>query len=246
MAEAFSRSALLVGEEGLAKLAASRVAVIGLGGVGSWAAEALARAGIGRFLLVDDDEVAESNLNRQLVASRETLGRPKVEVMAERILAVNPAAEVEARRERFGPDSAEELLPPGLAYAVDAIDAVSAKLALILRARELGIPILSAMGTGAKLDPTRLLVADISETSGCPLARVLRRELRRRGVESLQVVYSAEAAPAGSRAGSAPGPYGGGRRSVPGSLPFVPAAAGLIAASVVVRGILGIPVGKGS
>lgn len=249
MLDAFSRTALLIGEEGLAKLAASSVAVIGIGGVGSWAAEALARSGVGSFLLVDDDAVCVTNINRQIIALRETVGKPKVEVMAERILAINPQARVEAREEYFGPESAESLLGPGVSYVVDAIDTVSAKLELILRAKALGIPIVSAMGTGNKFDPTRLEVADISETSVCPLARVMRRELRRRGVERLRVIYSREE-PVKVLESENPCRLGCvcpkkdrtcvGRRSVPGSISFVPPAAGLIAASVVVRDLLGM------
>lgn len=237
--EAFSRTELLIGQEGSAALAAATVAVIGLGGVGSWAAEALARAGVGGFLLVDDDVVSESNLNRQIVALRSTIGRPKVEVMRNRILDINPEARIEALKEHFGPESSDRLLEPGLSYVVDAIDAISAKVELVMRAKALGFPVISAMGTGAKLDPARLELADISDTSVCPLARVMRRELHKRGVDSLKVVYSKEAAPEGARAGTAPGPYGGGRRSVPGSISFVPSAAGLLVASVVVRDLIG-------
>jgi tRNA threonylcarbamoyladenosine dehydratase len=237
--EAFSRTELLVGPRGMAALASARVAVIGLGGVGSWAAEALARSGVGAFVLVDDDVVSESNLNRQLVALRDTIGLPKVDVMRNRILGINPDARIEAHKEHFGPESSARLLDAGLSYVVDAIDAVSAKIELILRAKALGVPIVSAMGTGAKLDPSRLELADIGETSVCPLARIMRRELHKRGVDSLRVVYSKETPPEGARAGTAPGPYGGGRRSVPGSASFVPSAAGLLIASAIVRDLVG-------
>jgi tRNA A37 threonylcarbamoyladenosine dehydratase len=255
MLDAFSRTALLVGEEGMAKLAASSVAVIGVGGVGSYAAEALARCGVGELLLVDDDSVCVTNVNRQIIALRDTIGRPKVEVMRERILAINPLARVEALEEYFGPESAARILRPGLSYVVDAIDTVSAKIELILRAKALGIPIVSAMGAGNKLDPARLEVADIYGTSVCPLARVMRRELRKRGVEGLTVIYSREE-PIKVVEAENPCRLGCvcpkkdrtclGRRSVPGSISFVPSAAGLLAASVVVRGILGIAVPKGS
>jgi len=249
MLDAFSRTELLIGAEGLARLQASTVAVIGLGGVGGWAAEALARAGVGGFFLVDDDSVCLTNINRQVIALRSTVGRPKVEVMAERILAINPDARVERHEERFGPDSAERLLRPGLAYVVDAIDTVSAKIELVVRAKALGIPIVSAMGAGNKLDPTRFEVADIAQTSVCPLARVMRRELKKRGVDSLTVVYSrepplvADGTEAPETPGGAPGGSGAaradrGRRSVPGSISFVPPVAGLIAASVVVRDLV--------
>jgi len=230
----FSRTELVIGKEGLALLERSTVAVVGIGGVGSWAAEAIARAGIGHLVLIDDDSVCVTNLNRQVIATRSSLGRPKVDAMRDRILDINPGARVEAIEARFGPDTADRLIGPGLDYIVDAIDSISSKVALILRARELGIPIVSSMGTGNKLDPTRLEIADISETSVCPLARVMRRELRKRGVESLKVIYSREE-PVHAYADTATGKA---RRSVPGSISFVPPAAGLIAASVVVRGIL--------
>jgi tRNA threonylcarbamoyladenosine dehydratase len=235
MQDAFSRTELLIGSEALYLLRASTVAVIGLGGVGSWAAEALARAGVGGLVLVDEDSISMSNINRQVIATMGSVGRPKAEVMAERIRDINPEARIEAVHGRFDAESAERLVKPGLSYVVDAIDAVSAKLELILRAKALGIPIVSALGTGSKLDPTRLEVSDIADTSVCPLARVIRRELKKRGVDHLTVVYSREGPPPGERRESAPGPYGGGRRSVPGSISFVPSAAGLIAASVVVR-----------
>jgi tRNA A37 threonylcarbamoyladenosine dehydratase len=242
----FSRTELVIGKEGLALLKRSKVAVVGIGGVGSWAAEALARAGIGHLVLIDDDSVCITNINRQVIATMGSVGRPKVEAMRDRILDINPEAEVEALELRFGPDSAGSLIPPGLDYIVDAIDSISSKVALILRAQELRIPIVSAMGTGNKLDPTRLEVADISETSVCPLARVMRRELRKRGVETLKVIYSREepvhayeSMPPGPTSGGKAGPADGkARRSVPGSISFVPPVAGLIAASVVVRGIL--------
>ena len=231
----------------MAALAAARVAVVGLGGVGSWAAEALARAGVGGFVLVDDDSVCLTNINRQVIATRSSVGRPKVEAMAERILAINPEAEVEAREEYFGAPTAERLITPGLSYVVDAIDTVSAKIELVLRARALGLPIVSSMGTGNKLDPTRLELADLAETSVCPLARVMRRELRRRGVEHLKVIYSREE-PLKVEEADNPCRSGcvcprrdrtcAGRRSVPGSVSFVPSAAGLIAASVVVRDLV--------
>jgi tRNA threonylcarbamoyladenosine dehydratase len=239
VADPFSRTRLLVGEEALARLGSSAVAVVGLGGVGSWAAEALARAGVGSLVLIDDDSVSESNINRQLVALRSTLGRPKVEVMAERIRDINPDASVGATHESFCAESAERLIGPGLSYIVDAIDGIAAKVELALRAKSLGIPIVSVMGTGMKLDPARLEVADLFATSVSPLARVMRRELGRRGVKALTVVYSKEEPHRGGGIGEAPGPYGGGRRSVPGSISFVPSAAGLLAASVAVRSIIG-------
>lgn len=242
MSDAFSRTELLIGAEGRSRLAASTVAVIGVGGVGSYAAEALARAGVGGLVLVDDDSVCMTNINRQIIALRSTLGRPKVEVMAERVRDINPEARIEAHAERFDAASAERLLRPGLAYVVDAIDTVSAKIELVVRARSLGLPIVSVMGAGNKLDPTRFEVADISETSVCPLARVMRRELRNRGVESLTVVYSREPPIAlggiKEHDSSADVASSVARRVAPGSISFVPSAAGLIAASVVVRDLI--------
>lgn len=237
----------MLGRESLETLARARVALIGLGGVGSYAAEALARSGVGHFILVDDDSVCLTNINRQVIALRSTVGRPKVEVERDRILDINPEAEVEIHADYFGPDSAERLLPPGLSYVVDAIDTVSAKIELVMRCKALGIPIISAMGTGNKLDPTRLEVADISETSVCPLARVMRKELRKRGVDSLKVIYSREEP---IKVVEAENPCRQhcicpkkdrtcvGRRSVPGSVAFVPSVAGLIAASVIVRELI--------
>lgn len=242
----FSRTELVIGKEGLAFLKRSKVAIVGIGGVGSWAAEAIARAGVGHLVLIDDDTVCVTNINRQVIATMGSIGRPKVDAMRDRILDINPEAEVDAIEARFGPDSADRLIAPGLDYIVDAIDSISSKVALILRARELGIPIVSSMGTGNKLDPTRLEIADISETSVCPLARVMRRELRKRGVESLKVIYSREepvhvyetALPGRASQRTGDMEPGKARRSVPGSISFVPPVAGLIAASVVVRGIL--------
>lgn len=234
MNEAFSRTALLIGAEGVETLAAARVAIFGLGGVGSWVAEALARAGVGHFRLVDHDVVSVSNLNRQLVALTTTVGLPKVEVMRERILAINPGAEVEARVEFYKPGDPTGLLEGALSYVVDAIDSISSKLDLIARSKSLGLPVMSSMGAGNKLDPTRLEVADIAETSICPLARLVRRELRKRGIESVKVVYSREPPihVAQEKSGS---PV---RRSVPGSISFVPSAAGLVIAAEVVRDLL--------
>ena len=242
----FSRTELVIGKDGLDALRRSSVAIVGIGGVGSWAAEAIARAGVGHLVLIDDDAVCVTNINRQVIATTGSIGRPKVDAMRDRILDINPEAKVDAIEARFGSDSADRLIRPGLDYIVDTIDSISAKVALILRAKELGIPIVSSMGTGNKLDPTRLELADIYETSVCPLARVMRRELRRRGVESLTVIYSREEPtriyeselPGRSSQGTGEAEAGKARRSVPGSVSFVPPAAGLIAASVVVRDIL--------
>ena len=245
MKEQFMRTALLLGEEGVERLGKARVAVFGIGGVGGYTVEALARSGVGHFLLVDSDRVALSNLNRQIIATLDTVGRYKTQVMKERILSINPEAEVETRECFFLPENAEEFDFSGLDYVVDAVDTVTAKLELILRARRFGVPVISSMGAGNKLDASRLEVADIYQTSVCPLARVMRRELKARGVDRLKVVYSREEArkpetdnslPPSDRP-EAPAP---GRRAVPGSVVFVPGAAGLILAGEVVRALWGV------
>jgi tRNA A37 threonylcarbamoyladenosine dehydratase len=233
------RNARLLGLPALDRLVRARVVVLGLGGVGSYTAEALARAGVGRLLLVDHDLVDLTNINRQVLALHSTLGKPKAEVMRERILDINPEAEVFAIQARFDRVSAGRILSPELDYVVDAIDSVSAKLELILRAKALGLRLVSAMGAGDKLDPTRLELADIADTGVCPLARTMRRELRKRGVDSLKVVYSRETPHRLIQGEDASGLYGGGRRSVPGSISFIPAVAGLLLASAVVRDLLG-------
>lgn len=231
----FARQRLLMGDAAMERLAQATVAVFGVGGVGSYAAEALARSGVGRLLLVDHDRVSPTNLNRQIIALHSTLGRLKVEVARERILDINPAAKVEVFPQFVTPEDLPSFPLEGCGYVVDAIDTVSAKLALVQRCRELGIPILSSMGTGNKLDPARLELADISRTSVCPLARVMRRELKKRGILHLEVLYSQEppvspgSLPAGEEEGQP------GRRPVPGSTAFVPAAAGLLIAGQVVR-----------
>ena len=192
MDEAFSRTRLLTGGDGMERLARSRVAVFGLGGVGGHACEALARSGIGAFDLIDHDAVSLSNLNRQIIALRSTLGRYKADVMRERILDINPAADVRVYRAFFLPENADAFPFGEYSYIVDAVDTVTAKLALVTTAARYGVPIISAMGAGNKLDPGLLQVADIYETKVCPLARIMRKELRRRGIPSLKVVYSEE------------------------------------------------------
>lgn len=247
MKEQFERTAMLLGEEAVNRLEKARVAVFGIGGVGGYTAEALARSGVGHFLLVDSDRVAMSNLNRQIIATLDTVGRYKTEVMKERILSINPEAEVETRECFFLPENADEFDFSSLDYVVDAVDTVTAKLELILRARRFGVPVISSMGAGNKLDASRLEVADIYQTSVCPLARVMRRELKARGVDRLKVVYSREEArkPDGSFF-SLPGASlkengsGTGKRRIPGSVVFVPGAAGLILAGEVVRDLCGI------
>lgn len=236
--EAFSRTALLIGEAGVERLAAARVAVFGVGGVGSFAVEALARAGVGRLLLVDDDVVSESNINRQLHATHRTLGRYKTAVMAERARAIHPAVAVETRETFCLPETVPALLAGDFDYIVDAVDTVAAKIAIAEESYRRGFPAVSAMGAGNKLDPTRFQVADLYDTAVCPLCRVMRRELRGRGIPSLKVVYSREEPlvppPAPETGGTHP------KRQVPGSISFVPSVAGLILAGEVVRDLLHI------
>ena len=231
MSEAFLRERMLLGAPAMERLANSSVAVFGIGGVGSYAAEALVRAGVGSLTLIDHDTVSETNLNRQLCALRSTIGRAKAEVMAERVRDINPLCKVEAICLRYSEETKEQFFDRSYDYVVDAIDLVSCKISLILTAMSRNIPIISAMGTGNKLDPTRFEITDLSKTSGCPLARVLRRELRERGVLHHTVLYSKE--PPLSPADAEPPPPG--RRSVPGSVSWVPSCAGLMLAGYVVR-----------
>ena len=225
MSDPFIRTRMLIGDEPLARLAAAKVAVFGVGGVGGFCVEALARAGIGTLHLYDDDTVSESNLNRQLAALRSTLGRPKGEVLKERVQDINPACHVEAIRMFYLPENADTVDLTQYDYVVDAIDTVAAKLEL-----------------ANKLDPTAFVVTDLSKTQGCPLARVMRKELRRRGIQHLKVVYSTEEPRSPIRPAQAEAPAGtdtrpgtSARRDTPGSISFVPAAAGLVLASAVVR-----------
>ena len=227
---------MLLGAEAMERLRAAHVIVFGLGGVGSWCAEALARSGVGRLTLVDEDSVAESNLNRQVCALGSTIGRPKAEAMAARLRDIAPDAEIIPVTARYEAASRGRFFPGDYAYVADCIDLVSCKLDLIEAALEGGTPIISALGTGNKLDASRFEVCDIAETRGCPLARVMRRELRRRGVEHLRVVYSPEEALEPSQP-DAPPP---GRRSVPGSTVWVPASAGLLMAQTIVLCIAGV------
>ena len=230
MREEFGRTAALIGQEAVERLQNSRVAVFGLGGVGSYAAEALARAGVGKLILVDHDIVSLSNINRQLIALHTTVGQPKAEVMRQRILDINPAAQVEARLE-FYPSDAGDSPYLHCNYLVDAIDTISSKLKLAELANQHHIPIISAMGCGNKLDACRFEVADITQTSVCPLCRVMRRELRGRGIAHLKVVYSKEPPRNISLAEE------GVTRHIPASISFVPGAAGLVLAGEVIKDI---------
>lgn len=239
MGEEFERSGLLLGKQAIDALKTKTVAIFGIGGVGGYVAEALARTGVGGFHLVDNDTVSVTNVNRQVIALHSTIGKNKTEVMRERILDINPEAEVAVRNCFFLPENADTFSFSGYDYVVDAVDTVTAKLEIILRAEAAGVPVISCMGAGNKLDPTAFEVADIYETSVCPLARVMRRELKKRGVKQLKVVYSREKPVfAGGAAGSDGCQDEVGRRAVPGSVAFVPSVAGLIAAGEVIRGLI--------
>ena len=228
----FERFELLLGTEALEKLKNSHVAVFGVGGVGGYAVEALARSGVGRLDLIDSDTVSLTNLNRQIIALHSTLGQYKTDVAAARVRDINPECEVTVHRMFYLPETAEQFDFTEYDYIVDAIDTVSGKLELALRAQEAGTPIISSMGTGNKLDPTAFEVADISKTSVCPLARVMRLECRKRGIKKLKVVYSKEQA---RKPLSAPSESDGTRRSIPASTAFVPSVAGLIIAGEVIK-----------
>ena len=236
MDQRFLRNEMLWGREGQERLAASHVILFGLGGVGSYTAECLARSGIGELTLVDSDTVSVTNINRQLEATTSTVGMAKADAVATRIRDINPAAILHPIQALYDADQRDRFFPDGCHYdyIVDAIDLVSCKLDLLETARRLNIPLVMALGTGNKLDPTQLRLADISETYGCPLARVMRKELRNRGIHHQKVVFSPEE-PAPTIQLEAPPP---GRRSVPASNPWVPATAGLLLGSAVVRDIL--------
>ena len=236
MDEQFSRSQLLLGGEAMTKLAGARVAVFGVGGVGGYTVEALARCGVGMLALIDNDTVSISNLNRQILATHSTVGRLKVDVARERVLDINPACVVRTYPCFYLPDTADQFDFTQYDYIVDAIDTVTGKLLLAERAAEANTPIISAMGTGNKLDPTAFQVADISQTSMCPLARVMRKELKKRGIVHLKVVYSREEplSPVGGEAEAARL----GKRQIPGSVSFVPGAAGLILAGAVIKDLI--------
>ena len=235
MEDRFSRTRMVLGEEGLAKLAAARVAVFGVGGVGGYAVEALARAGVGALDLIDNDVVSESNINRQIIALTDTVGEYKTDAAAARIARINPACEVRTFRTFFLPETADAFDFTAYDYVVDAIDTVTGKLELALRAQAADTPILCSLGTGNKLDPALLRISDVYETRTDPLARIMRTECRKRGIRRLRVVWSPEKPIRPTETVS-----DGTRRSVPGSVSFVPGAAGLLIASAVVRDLTGI------
>ena len=234
----FARTELLLGKTNIDKLKKSTVIVFGIGGVGSYVVEALTRVGVGKIVIVDKDDISISNINRQLPATQQTIGLSKVKIMKERMLSINPEITVVAKQEFYLPGRADEFLNDDLDYIVDAVDNVTAKLDLICCAKEKNIPIISSMGTGNKLDPTRLEIADIKKTSVCPLAKVMRKELRKRNVDSVKVVYSKEE-PVVPMTVDEEGKTI--RSSVPGSISFVPSVAGLIIASEVVKDLLKLP-----
>ena len=233
--EQFMRTGLLLGEEGIRKLNKAAVAVFGIGGVGGFTVEALARSGIGHLVLVDADEVSESNINRQIIATHQTVGRPKVEVMKERIAQINPETVVETYQTFFLPENADQFDFASYDYVVDAIDTVTGKIELVLQGQKAGTPVISSMGAGNKLDPTMFQVADIYDTSVCPLAKVMRKELKKRNVPALKVVYSKEKAMEPAVRISEDG-----KRQIPGSTAFVPSVAGLIIAGEVIKDLSGI------
>lgn len=238
MLNQFSRTELLLGNAAMEKLAGSKVAVFGIGGVGGYVVEALARSGVGAFDLIDDDKVCLTNINRQIIATRKTVGRYKTDVMKERILEINPDAKVEIHNCFYLPETKDAFDFKEYDYVVDAVDTVTAKIQLVLEAQEAGVPIISSMGAGNKLDPTRFEVTDIYQTSVCPLARVMRRELKAREIQDLKVVYSREEARKPEKSLMTEEDSTSRRRSVPGSVSFVPSVAGLIAAGEVIRDLI--------
>lgn len=251
MQNQFSRTQLLLGKPAIDTLNGSRVAVFGIGGVGGYAVEALCRSGVQSFVLVDDDKVCLTNLNRQIIATRDTVGKYKAEVMRDRILSINPKAEVEVRKCFYLPENAHEFDFSQYDYVIDAVDTVTAKLEIVMQAQKCGVPVISSMGAGNKLDPTQFKVADIYKTTMCPLAKVMRRECKKRRIKHLKVVYSTEKSirpledmsiscrahcicPPGAKHKCTE------RRDIPGSTAFVPSVAGLIIAGEVVKDLTGI------
>ena len=251
MLNQFSRTQLLLGGEAMKKLSESRVAVFGVGGVGGYACEALVRSGVGHFDLIDNDKVCLTNLNRQIIATRKTVGKYKTDVMKERMLEINPEVDVTIHKCFFLPENADEFPFSEYDYVIDAVDTVTAKLELVMKCRELNVPIISSMGAGNKLDASAFRVADIYKTKMCPLAKVMRRELKKRGVKKLKVVYSEEkpTRPIEDMSVSCRTncicPPGAAhkcteRRDIPGSVAFVPSVAGLIIAGEVVKDLTGV------
>ncbi|MDF2590657.1 MAG: UBA/THIF-type binding protein [Clostridia bacterium] len=246
----YSRTELLIGKDGVDKLNNSKVAIFGIGGVGSYTAEALCRAGVGNLVLIDYDDICLTNLNRQIHATRKTVGKSKVDMMKERLLEINPKINVITFKEEYSEKNAEMLLTSDLDYVVDAIDMVTAKLDLIIRSQQMNIPVISCMGAGNKFDTTKIEITDIHKTSMCPLARVIRQELKKKGIKKLKVVFSTEqpVTPIETEKNCKNNCVCSNkdlakcnhRRQIPGSISFVPSAFGLTLASAVVRDLLGL------
>ena len=234
MDEKFLRTEMLIKNEGMEKLKDSKVAIFGLGGVGSFVCEGLARSGVGNFVLVDFDKVDESNINRQLIATTKTIGQYKVDLMKERILEINPDANVDVYREFYTKDSKIDIITEDLSYTVDCVDTIMAKIAIICNCDAIDVPVISAMGAGNKLDPTQFEVADIYETSVCPLARIMKKDLKKRNIEKLKVVYSKEQ-PINTNDCAV---NKGRKFKIKGSVSFVPSVAGLIIAGEVIKDII--------
>lgn len=234
----FSRTRLVYGPDGVDRLAHAHVAVFGIGGVGGHATESLVRSGLGTITLVDSDEVSLTNLNRQIIATHRTIGMPKVDAMEERLHAINPTCRAIKRRCFFLPENADEFDFAAYDFVIDAVDTVTAKIALIEHAKAAGTPVVSAMGAGNKTDPTALRIADVSETSVCPLARIMRKELKKRGIRNVPVAYSLEPPTPPHDLGSDVEAPAEGRRAVPGSNAFVPSAMGLAIGAYVARKIM--------
>ena len=234
--EQYSRTRFLLGQDGMDKLKSAKVAVFGLGGVGSYVVEALARSGIGALELVDHDCISMTNLNRQLFATHDTIGMDKCEAAKQRVLSIDPSIAVTARKTFYMPDTAGQFDFSGYDYVVDAVDTVTAKLALIAAAKATDVPIISSMGTGNKLDPTKFQIADISKTTVCPLARIMRKECAKRGLKHVKVLFSTEDPIAPQCDSTEEMPEG--RRALPGSVAFVPSVAGLIIAGEVIQDII--------
>ena len=250
MLNQFSRTELLIKSEGIEKLQKSKIAIFGIGGVGSFVVEGLVRAGVGNFVLVDDDKICLTNLNRQIIATRKTIGKFKVDVEKERILEINPDAKVETYQEFYMPNSETNIINESLDYVIDCVDTVTAKIEIIEQCKRLNIPVISSMGTGNKLDPSKFEITDIFKTSICPLAKVMRKELKKRNIDKLKVIYSKEEpikiddnsnsscktnciCPPGTKRKCTI------RNQVPGSISFVPSVAGLMIAGEVIRDIIG-------
>lgn len=231
----FSRTEMLIGNDGMEKLNNAKVAIFGIGGVGSYVCEGLARSGIGNFILVDYDKIDESNINRQLLATVKTIGKYKVDLMKERILEINPDANVEVYKEFYMADSQTDIIKEDLSYAVDCVDTIMAKIAIVCKCDEINVPVISSMGTGNKLDPTMFEVADIYETSVCPLARIMKKDFRKRNIEKLKVVYSKEQP---INTNDCAINQRDSKFKVKGSVSFVPSVAGLIISGEVIKDII--------